>query len=188
MLSLLFNRDFYNSSYNTNKELAIQSIDSKLDYNGNGVGFVRGYIFDFKRIGGPTEDDLKLFKQQSDEKVFAIFKEVGRLEEFKNEVRDRQTDILDIYDEDDYENFIIQHCFTNYDYESFLEEHNLEDVGQFVDKYAHVILIQEIQITESHNNVGESQVIELLKETLVAYLDMTDYVLLDSNYTEVVLS
>ena len=182
MISLLFNRDFYDISNKTNKELAIRSIDSKLVLDGTNIGFVKGYIFDLKLIGGPTEEEEQLFKKQSDEKIFALYKEMGKLEEFKNMVRDGMTNILDFVDENDYEDFVEKNCFTESDYEDFLDEQDLEDVSQYAAEHRYVILINEIEIDDSSCNVSEIDVLDSIKETLFVILNVSDSVFIDSNY------
>ena len=182
MISLFFNRDFYDISNKTNKKLAIRSIDGNLMHDGKNIGFIKGYIFDLKLIGGPTEEDKQLFKKKSDEEIFASYKEMGKLEEFKDMVRNRMTDILEIVDEEDYQKFIEKHCFTESDYESFLEEYNLEDVSQFADGHRYVILIKEIEITDSSSNASEREVLDSIKEPLYIIFDISDCIFIDSNY------
>lgn len=188
MISLLFNRDFYDIANKTNKELAIRSIDCKLELNNDEIGCVIGYIFDLMLIGGPTDEDIQLFKKQSDEKIFSLYKEIGRLEEFKNMVRDGTTNILEIVDEVDYENFVEKNCFTESDYESFLEEYNLEDVSQFAEDHRYVILINEIEIVDSCCNVSEIEVLNSIKETLYFILDISNCIYIDSNYRSLMMS
>jgi len=168
LISLLFNRDFYDISNKTKKELAIRSIDSKLGLDDNNIGFIKGYIFDFKLIGGPTEEDKQLFKKQADEEILAL--------------NDNITNLLEIFDEVDYENFVEKHCFTELDYESFLEANNLEDVSQFAEDHRYVILINEIEITDSSLNVSVREVLDSVKKTLYIICDVPDCIFIDSNY------
>jgi predicted house-cleaning noncanonical NTP pyrophosphatase (MazG superfamily) len=179
LISLLFNWDFYDCSNKTNKELAIRSINSKLKYEDNEIGYVKGFMFDFKLIGGPKEEDLQLFKKQSDEEIYSCYGD--------NMDRDEMINILDIIDENDYEKFVEKHCFTESDYESFLEEHDLEDVSQFAEDHRYVILIQEINIANSYCNLSEREVLDTIKETLYIIFDVSDCVVINSNYEKVVM-
>ena len=146
MISLLFNGHYYDISNKTNKELAIRSFDSKLICDSNEIGYLKGFSFDFKLIGGPNEEDLQLFKKQSEEKIFASYKDIGKLDEFKNMVRDGMTEILEIIDDGDYANFVEKYCFTEDDYENFLEEQNIEDVNLFGEEYRYVFLFKKSKL------------------------------------------
>jgi len=188
MLSVLFNKEFYNYEGKSNKELAIRSIDCKFECEGNDVGHLKGFIFDLNLIGGPHEEDLLIMKKESDEETYAFYKEIGKLEEFNNMVRDNDTDILDYIDDAVYENYIMKNCFSESDYEVFLDDNNLNCVFEFANNRRYVVLIREFGKFRSDFGVDLKIMVTTVKESLYAVFGIDDCIFINSDYEMVLAS
>lgn len=182
MISVLFNKEFYNIDNKSNKELAIRPIDCKFEHEGLDLGYLKGFIFDLNLIGGPNEEDFRIMKKESDDETYAFYKELGKLEEFNNMVKDNTTDILNFVDEVSNEKYISKNCFTESDYEDFLDENNLDCIFEFANNHRYVILIQESDQFIPGPEVNLITMVTSVKEALNVIFGIGDCIFINSEY------
>jgi len=176
MINFLFNNDFYNMFDRTEKDLAVRSIDSKIFWHNFEIGTLSGFLIDFKYINSGNEDTIEEFTLKE---IIEDFEDYGLIDLFNEKYRDNISKD-ELKDDIGYEEYK-KKFFTDYDFDDFLNNYDLQFLYDYENSVRYVVLIRNINLDELKELIHENQVIKLLADNLKKFIDIEDYVILNIN-------